>query len=342
MVLRSINNVQSAAKILMLQGEIMTEVKPALSPYITIDGICYTEISNTAIENIAPGQYINNKGIVYNSASRKLIHPCPNGKDGYMYTHVYRLDGSKVQIGVHRLLMLVFMYNPNYKELQINHKDLNKQNNALSNLEWCTPQENITHAFINDAVVYGESHGMSKLTEKEVEEICSIFEKGLYRGIFTDLANRYNVDVNTIYDISKGKSWTRVSSKYNINYDEKIFTFTPDQTVHEICKALSGKRYRGQLTDLANKFGIGLCTVYDIAHGNAFSEISSLYNIDYNWTPNTLTEEDVEKICYRLKNDKHYGLMAEIARDYEVSYGTISAIAHHRIWTDISDKYDLP
>lgn len=309
------------------------------APFIEIDGECYTEISNVAIPNIAPGQYINGKGIIYNSASKRFIHPSLN--DGkYMYTHVYLNDGSKLQIGVHRLLMLVFFHIPGCENLQVNHKDLNKQNNSLSNLEWTTPKENIDHALRNGVLPYGESHGMSKLTEDQVNKICSKLSKGLYRGIFSELAKEFNVDINTIYDISKGRSWTRVSKNYDINYDEKLFLETPDEIIDSISRELSKNRYRGQLVELANKYGVNKSVVYDIAHGNTGKEISSQYNINYQWTPN-LTENDVESICYKLKYDNHYGIIAELARDYEVSYSTISSIAHHRNWTYISDKYDL-
>ena len=309
----------------------------AFIPFIKINGECYIEILNDKIENIAPGQYISSNGTIFNSVTQRFVHPSLN-ENGYMYTHVYLIDGSKLQIGLHRLLMIIFAYNPDYKNLQVNHKDLNKQNNSLTNLEWTTPKENIDHANRNNVLPFGESHGMTKLTEAQVNEICATLANGLYRGIFSDLANKFNVDVNTIYDISKGKSWTRISKNYNINYNEKIFNKTSDEIIHEISIELSKNRYRGQLIELANKYNVAHSVVYDIAHGNVGKELSSLYNVDYNVSPN-LTENDVENICKELKFNKHYGIIAELAKKFEVSYSTISAIANHRNWNHISDKY---
>lgn len=62
-------------------------------------------------------------------------------KKGY---RTVELDGKAHT--VHRLVALVFIPNLLKKE-QINHKDGNKLNNNVENLEWCTNEENMRHAY---------------------------------------------------------------------------------------------------------------------------------------------------------------------------------------------------
>jgi len=65
----------------------------------------------------------------------------------------YRMSmrvGTKTKlIYLHKLLAEAFIPNPENKT-QVNHKDCNKQNNSLSNLEWVTHQENVQHARDNN------------------------------------------------------------------------------------------------------------------------------------------------------------------------------------------------
>ena len=56
------------------------------------------------------------------------------------------VSGKKVNIFTHRLLATAFIPNPENKP-QVNHKDGNKHNNLLDNLEWVTHKENTIHSF---------------------------------------------------------------------------------------------------------------------------------------------------------------------------------------------------
>jgi hypothetical protein len=63
---------------------------------------------------------------------------------GYCYVVLYK-DTCKRKHKVHRLVAEAFIENPNNKKC-VNHKDGNKQNNCVDNLEWVTHSENMQHA----------------------------------------------------------------------------------------------------------------------------------------------------------------------------------------------------
>jgi len=66
---------------------------------------------------------------------------------GYTYVAL-NLNGKSKTFAKHRLVAAAFIPNPNNLP-SVNHKDLNKQNNKDSNLEWCTQLENLRHAIKN-------------------------------------------------------------------------------------------------------------------------------------------------------------------------------------------------
>jgi len=85
------------------------------------------------------------------SKRRKLkINPKKSDKkecsNGYRRTYLKRDDGVNQTVYVARLIALTFIPNP--KNLpQINHINGVKWDDRVENLEWCTPSQNIRHAF---------------------------------------------------------------------------------------------------------------------------------------------------------------------------------------------------
>lgn len=149
---------------------------------------------------------ISNKGRVYSSLSDRILAPVIS--KGYVKANLHLYGKGKVW-AVHRLVMLHFNYNKDHRKLQINHIDGNKQNNSLENLEWATAKENMRHSFRNglnklDGTV-GSKNGMSKLTEKEVEEIIELLK---YKCFFQrEIAEMYGVQFTCISAIQLGRTW---------------------------------------------------------------------------------------------------------------------------------------
>ena len=111
-------------------------------------------------------------GKIYSQASQKFLSTHLD-KDGYEKVRLVCDDDKRHTFSVHRLMMENFSPREDMINLQVNHKDGNKLNNHISNLEWCTCEENIHHAIKNNlrAEQFGEHNPASKLTEKEVENL---------------------------------------------------------------------------------------------------------------------------------------------------------------------------
>lgn len=83
------------------------------------------------------------KSLNFNHTKQEKILKCTKTKDGYLRVGLYQ-DWKQVRKYIHRLVAEAFIENPNnYKE--VNHKDEDKTNNHVENLEWCTPNYNINY-----------------------------------------------------------------------------------------------------------------------------------------------------------------------------------------------------
>ena len=84
--------------------------------------------------------FVTDEGSIQNAETQKVLKQQEDDK-GYMRVTI---NGKTKK--VHRIIMECFDPRENQSLLQVNHIDGNKKNNNLSNLEWCTPKENIKHA----------------------------------------------------------------------------------------------------------------------------------------------------------------------------------------------------
>ena len=78
----------------------------------------------------------------------KLLRPSYD-KDGYKQVILYN-NGKGKKWFIHRLVAIHFLPNPNNLP-QVNHKDEDKANNAVENLEWCTCKYNINYGTAKSA-----------------------------------------------------------------------------------------------------------------------------------------------------------------------------------------------
>jgi len=89
--------------------------------------------------------FIDSAGVAYSSAHRELrkLKPYCTSK-GYMQIDLW-CNNKRNTATIHRLVASAFIPNP-HDYPQVNHKDGNKQNNNVYNLEWCNQSQNQIHA----------------------------------------------------------------------------------------------------------------------------------------------------------------------------------------------------
>ena len=88
-------------------------------------------------------------GKVYSYRTKKFLKPRKR-RDGYLHVCLYK-GGEREFYYIHRLVAEAYLPNPNNLPC-VNHKDENKENNALQNLEWCTHEYNINYGSRNEKV----------------------------------------------------------------------------------------------------------------------------------------------------------------------------------------------
>lgn len=87
---------------------------------------------------------LTSEGQVLNLANNTYLTPIEN-PNGYLKVALADGQGNNKQVSVHRLIALHYIPNP-YGHPQVNHKDGNKKNNHVVNLEWCDAHFNANHA----------------------------------------------------------------------------------------------------------------------------------------------------------------------------------------------------
>lgn len=123
-------------------------------------------------------------------------------KKGYARTWLC-LRGNEKSPFVHALVLLAFV-GPKPPGLQINHKDGNKQNNSLCNLEYCTASENNCHALRTGlrVMLRAEKHWNGRLTDEDVAQIRILLLAGNSQP---SIASLFKVTQSHISHIKRGK-----------------------------------------------------------------------------------------------------------------------------------------
>nr|DAG93666.1 MAG TPA: homing endonuclease [Crassvirales sp.] len=110
---------------------------------------------------------VSNLGRIQNSKG-KILSPYKN-KFGYLSIDLF-VNGKKWKCKVHRLVAITFIPNPNNLPM-VNHKDEDKTNNNVTNLEWCDNSYNLSYGSRTEKMFQSRKKRNRKTAQKQVMQL---------------------------------------------------------------------------------------------------------------------------------------------------------------------------
>jgi uncharacterized protein involved in tolerance to divalent cations len=161
--------------------------------FVTVDGVIFEKYT------------VSRDGKIWSLLSKKYLKFMVNT---YYYV-TFRTNGKRRNYAVHRIVAEAYVPNPdNYKI--VNHKDGNKKNNNVENLEWCTQEENCKHAYSSGIRKSQAKFIIQYENSNKLNEFSSVNEASLATSI----------PASTISNICRGKKIP--SCKFNFVYKDDL------------------------------------------------------------------------------------------------------------------------
>lgn len=150
------------------------------------------------------GKYaVSNVGNVSNKTTGRILKAWHDSV-GYQKVALYH-NGFCKQVFVHRLVADAFI-EKKYDNLEVNHKDGNKSNNSVNNLEWCTKSANIAHS-------YRVLHRKWNAGRPRVKVLC--VETGEVFNSIAEAARAKGVDTRNLHAVVSPKSYKKTCGGFH-------------------------------------------------------------------------------------------------------------------------------
>jgi len=285
--------------------------------------------------------FVTSNGKVISNNGKKLrILKLSETKTNYWIAHLSFGKKTKDYL-IHRLVAEAFIPNPEDKP-QVNHKDGDKSNNDISNLEWNTAKENMQHSYRTGLhkIGFGEESNNPKITEKTARKICKLLEEN--ELTLDQIAAKCNTTRIIVTNIKHKDTWTWLSKDYCIdNHTVRSdgHVKMDSSIVHLICRDL--EKNEETCMEIAEKYDVSYDQVSEIKQKKTWVKISKNYNIEnHNLRPSSKKNRTkIKKIC-ELLQDSEYSRQ-DIAKIVDCPLRLVDAILYKHSWMKVSDNYDF-
>lgn len=225
----------------------------------------------------------------------------------------------KTSFMLHRVILAKFCPNIDEVFLDVNHKDLNKLNNCVTNLEWCTRKSNVEHSIKNQQY---KNNGYTLLSEEDVRNVYKDFMNG---HSTKEVCERYNISKSTALNIKYKRTHNKILNDYPGIEKRNSSTNVSIEVVLKIKECLENNMGNAEI---AKMFSVSNAFVCDFKNGRVFSKYTPK-NTEKLKGGEKLRREQVIEIRKSNKADE------ELAEEYNVTVQTIRNIKKRRTWKDV-------
>lgn len=151
--------------------------------------------------------------ITYDNRKIKGTILTPVKRKGYLYVHLRNGSISK-HFSVHRLVAMAFIPNPDNLP-QVNHRNENKTDNRVENLEWCSCSYNLNYGTRNKKV--GSKLRNNKRSKRIIQYTLDGEVVNVYPSL-SEIGRCYPFDISAISANCRGKNGSKTAYGYIWRY----------------------------------------------------------------------------------------------------------------------------
>lgn len=205
--------------------------------------------------------------------------------------------------------MVAIAFIPNDDQLPVvNHKDGDKHNNYVDNLEWLTYSENNIHAFETglNTYRYGDNSHFAKYSKDQVIESCELMESGMFT--IKEIELMTGIDGAMLYMIKNRLSWINISIFYDVENCKQTKSEYSEEQIENVFKLLSENKLSVyEIMDITN---VKTSTIYNILihRYDKFKYLYEFYDVDkYTSSDKKLPDIDIDvqnEVFGYIRNNK--------------------------------------